>query len=149
MVDGIVAFKRDLKAQDFFHDNHLRLATPDDAPEVAQLAARIATTAAASGGAAGGAAAAGAGGGTAVAPGVGTVIGLAGGFLVGALVDWWMTDEFEEEVARQCHEFLGSTKASLLEGDQGLKQIMLQQVEHAAGAYEEAVQQSLKPPVET
>ncbi len=111
---------------------------------IAELAARIAASAAVAGGAAGGAAAAGAGGGTAVAPGVGTVIGLAGGFLVGALVDWWMTDEFEEKITKQCHNFLDATKQSLLSGSSGLKQVLLEQVEQSATAYEKALQASVK-----
>ena len=112
---------------------------------IAEMAVRIASSAAVAGGAAGGAAAAGATGGTAVAPGVGTVIGLAGGFLVGALVDWWMTDEFEEKIGKQCHGFLDTTKASLLDGDGGLKKLLTNQVEQSATAYEQAIQASLQP----
>ena len=111
---------------------------------IAELAVRLASSAAAAGGAVGGAAAAGATGGSAIAPGVGTVIGLAGGFLVGALVDWWMTDEFEEKVTKQCHGFLDNTKASLLEGDGGLKKVLTQQIETCAAAYEKATQSSLQ-----
>ena len=111
---------------------------------IAELAVRLASSAAVAGGAAGGAAAAGATGGSAIAPGVGTVIGLAGGFLVGALVDWWMTDEFEEKVTKQCHGFLDNTKASLLEGDGGLKKVLTQQIETCAAAYEKAAQSSLQ-----
>ncbi len=112
---------------------------------IAEVAARIAASAAAAGGAAGGAATAGATGGTAIAPGVGTVIGLAGGFIVGALVDWWMTDEFEEKITQQCHGFLDTTKQSLLDGDGGLKKVLSLQVEQAATAYEQALQAAVKP----
>ncbi len=111
---------------------------------VAEVAARIAASAAVTGGAVGGAAAAGATGGSAVAPGVGTVIGLAGGFIVGAMVDWWMTDEFEAKVTKQCHGFLETTKQSLLDGDHGLKSVLTQQVEQAAAAYEQALRAAVK-----
>jgi hypothetical protein len=114
---------------------------------VAQVAARLAATALASGGATAGAAAAGAGGGTAVAPGVGTVIGLAGGFIVGAVVDWWMTDKFEEEISAQCSEFLNVTKGQLVEGKEGLRFMMLAQIESASEAYEKAVHESLSAPI--
>ncbi len=114
---------------------------------VAQVAARLAASAAASGGIAGGAATAGASGGTAMAPGVGTVIGLAGGFIVGALVDWWMTDKFEEEISKQCQEFLDTTKAQLVNSDQGLRLLMTAQVEQSSAAYEKALQASLQEPL--
>ena len=55
-----------------------------------------------------------------------------------------MTDEFEEKVAKQCHGFLDNTKASLLEGDGGLKKVLTQQIETCAAAYEKATQASLK-----
>ena len=111
---------------------------------IAEVAARIAASAAAAGGTAGGAAAAGATGGSAIAPGVGTVIGLAGGFLVGAFVDWWMTDEFEEKITQQCHGFLDTTKQSLINGSGGLKESLLKQVEQSSSAYEKALQSSVK-----
>lgn len=112
---------------------------------IAQLTVRIAASAAATGGAAGGAAAAGAAGGSVVAPGLGTVIGLAGGFLFGAVVDWWMTDAFEEKVGRQCKGFLDATKASLLEGEGGLKNMLVNQIEQSSRAYDRAVQSSIQP----
>lgn len=113
---------------------------------LAEMAVRLATSAAAAGGAASGAASAGAAGGSAIAPGVGTVVGLAGGFIVGAFVDWWMTDKFEEEVAKQCRGFLDTTKASLLDGESGIKKMLTTQVEQSAAFYEEAVQSSLHSP---
>lgn len=112
---------------------------------IAELAVRIASSAAVAGGAAGGAAAAGASGGTAIAPGVGTVIGLAGGFIVGAMVDWWMTDEFEEKISKQCNEFLDTTKASLLDGEGGLKKMLVNQIEKSSTAYEQAIKDALQP----
>ena len=111
---------------------------------IAEMTVRIASSAAVAGGAASSAAAAGATGGSAIAPGVGTVLGLAGGFLVGALVDWWMTDSFQEKIVQQCHGFLDTTKASLLEGEGGLKKILTAQIEQAASAYEKATQDTLR-----
>ncbi len=106
---------------------------------IAQAAARIAGGAAVSGGAAAGAVATGGAGGTAVAPGVGTVVGLTGGLIVGAVVDWWMTDKFKEKVAAECRRFLTTTHVSLVTGDKGLEKILLDHVSNTNKACREAV----------
>ncbi len=115
-----------------------------------QAAARLAGGAMASGGAAATAVAAGGTGGTAVAPGVGTAVGVVGGFLIGAVVDWWMTDEFEAVVKQDVLAFLTQTRASLISGPQGLEAMLKAQVEHTSGVWERSVtgsfQSVLHPP---
>ena len=106
---------------------------------IAQAAARIAAGAAVSGGAAAGAAATGGAGGTVIAPGVGTAIGLAGGLIVGAVVDWWMTDEFKDKVAAECRRFLTSTQVALTTGDKGLEKLLLDHVTRSHDACRDAV----------
>jgi len=110
---------------------------------IAQAATRIAAGAAVSGGAAAGAAAAGGAGGTVVAPGVGTAIGLAGGLIVGAVVDWWLTDEFKDKVAAECRKFLSSTEVALVTGGKGLEKLLLDHVSNSRSASREAVSRTL------
>ncbi|MDB6132436.1 MAG: hypothetical protein JWM59_679 [Verrucomicrobiales bacterium] len=115
-----------------------------------QAAARLAGSAMASGGAAATAVAAGGTGGTVVAPGVGTAIGVAGGFVVGAVVDWWMTDKFEAQVKTDVLTFLRATRNALVGGPQGIESLLKAQVDQASSAWERAVtgslQASLHPP---
>jgi len=106
---------------------------------ITQAAARLAGGAMASGGAAATAVAAGGTGGTAVAPGVGTAVGVVGGFLVGAVVDWWMTDEFEATVKADVLAFLTQTKATLISGPAGLESMLKAQVENTSGLWERSV----------
>lgn len=106
---------------------------------VAQAAARMTGGALAGGGAAATGAAAGGAGGSAVAPGVGTAAGIVGGFLVGAAVDWWMTDRFEEQVKSRCLAFLESSHAALITGPGGLEEMLNLQVEQTASARRLAV----------
>lgn len=116
---------------------------------IAQAATRLAAGAAVSGGAAAGAVAAGGAGGTAVAPGVGTAIGVAGGIIVGAVVDWWMTDEFKSKVAAQCRTFLSSTQVALVTGDKGLEKIMLDCVSSSGDAARDAIAGALHSAVDS
>lgn len=115
-----------------------------------QATARLAGGAMASGGAAATAVATGGTGGTAVAPGVGTAVGVVGGFLVGAIVDWWMTEEFEAKVKMDVLTFLTQTRTSLISGPQGLDSMLRQQVENISNAWERSVtgafQSVLHPP---
>jgi hypothetical protein len=104
-----------------------------------QAAARLAGGAMASSGAAATAVAAGGAGGTAVVPGVGTAVGVVGGFLVGALVDWWMTDEFEATVKSDVLAFLSQTRSALVSGPSGLETLLKTQVEHHARLWERAL----------
>lgn len=117
---------------------------------LAQAAARLAGGAMASGGAAATAVAAGGTGGTVVAPGVGTAVGVVGGFLVGAVVDWWMTDQFEADVKRDVFAFLTQTRTTLITGPQGLESMLKAQVEHTSAVWERSVtgsfQSVLHPP---
>ena len=116
-----------------------------------QAASRLAAGAVASGGAAATAIAAGGTGGTAVAPGVGTAVGVVGGFLVGAVVDWWMTEEFEAIVKRDVLAFLTQTRATLISGPQGLEAMLKAQVENTSAVWERSVtgsfQSVLHPPI--
>lgn len=115
-----------------------------------QAAARLAGGALASGGAAATAVAAGGTGGTVVAPGVGTAIGVVGGFVVGAVVDWWMTDKFEAQVKVEVLNFLRTTRNALVGGPQGIEALLKAQVDQSSSAWERAVtgslQASLHPP---
>jgi hypothetical protein len=106
---------------------------------LAQAAARLAGGAMASGGAAATAVAAGGAGGTAVVPGVGTAIGVVGGFLVGAVVDWWMTDSFKDTVKTDVLAFLTQTRATLVTGPQGLETLLRTQVENTSGIRERSI----------
>ena len=113
---------------------------------MAQAAARIATSAAAAGGAAATASAAGAAGGTALAPGIGTIIGVAGGFIAGAAVDWWMTDAFEEKITAQTRSFLSQSKTALVEGDHGLASLLRSEISRQEAATTAALRSSLSLP---
>jgi len=80
------------------------------------VAAQLGTSAAAAGG---GAMAGGAGGGGAVgslAGPAGTVIGIGAGLVVGAAIDWWMTENFKEKLAEQCNRFLDTVRDQLIDG---------------------------------
>ncbi|MES2705403.1 MAG: hypothetical protein V4726_02260 [Verrucomicrobiota bacterium] len=109
-----------------------------------QAAARLAGGALASGGAAATAVAAGGTGGTMVAPGVGTAIGVVGGFVVGAVVDWWMTDKFEARVKAEVLTFLSGTRQALVSGPQGIEALLKAQVDQTSSAWERAVTGSLQ-----
>ena len=111
---------------------------------IAQAATRIAASAAVSGGAAAGAAATGGAGGTMIAPGVGTAIGLAGGLIVGAVVDWWLTDEFKDKVAAECRRFLSTTEVALVTGDRGLEKLLLDHVTASREACRDAVSHTMQ-----
>jgi hypothetical protein len=111
---------------------------------IAQAAARLTGGAMASGGAAATAVAAGGAGGTAVAPGVGTAVGVVGGFLVGAVVDWWMTAEFEEKVKADVMAFLSQTRSTLISGPLGLEAMLKAQVENTSAIWERSVNGSFQ-----
>ena len=61
------------------------------------------------------------------------------GLIVGAVVDWWMTDEFKEKVAEQCRQFLSTTHVALVTGDKGLEKLLLDHVTGSNNACREAV----------
>jgi hypothetical protein len=89
---------------------------------VAQLLAQLGTAMAAEGIEAGGATVGGAvaGGGTGTLGGpAGTIIGVGVGLIVGAVVDWWLSDKFEQKVADQCTHFLDTLEQRLRDGAPG------------------------------
>ena len=79
-----------------------------------------------------------------LAPGVGTAIGLAGGFIAGAAVDWWMTDQFEEKVSLQCRQFLKKTRDSLITGPQGLQAMLTQEATRTGEVVDRALSDTLR-----
>jgi hypothetical protein len=89
---------------------------------VVAVLSRVGTQVAAEGIAAGGATAAGAaaggGGGSLVGP-AGTVIGLGVGIAAGAVVDWWMSERFEEKMTFQLNGFFDSVAHNIVEGSKG------------------------------
>ncbi len=109
-----------------------------------QAAARMAGGAMISGGTAASAVAAGGVGGTAVAPGVGTAVGVVGGFVVGAVVDWWMTEKFEGEVKQEVLTFLTRTRTALISGPDGLESLLKAQVEHNSDTWRRSLTGSLQ-----
>ncbi len=82
-----------------------------------RFGAMAATTAAAAGGATAGAGATGAGGGSLAGP-VGTAVGLGVGLVIGLAIDWWMTEQFEEEMELQLKDYLGSLERAILYGSE-------------------------------
>ncbi|MCP4465283.1 MAG: hypothetical protein GY813_00850, partial [Halieaceae bacterium] len=82
-----------------------------------RFGAMAATTAAAAGGATAGAGATGAGGGSLAGP-VGTAVGLGVGLVIGLAIDWWMTEQFEDEMELQLKDYLGSLERAILYGSE-------------------------------
>ena len=87
---------------------------------IVQIMTRLGTQLAIEGIEAGGATAAGTalgGGGGSIAGPAGTVIGLGVGFVAGAVVDWWLSNEFKAKVAEQCSGFLDNVDRGILRGN--------------------------------
>ena len=82
-----------------------------------RFGAMAATTAATAGGVTAGAGATGAGGGSLAGP-IGTAVGLGVGLVIGLAIDWWMTEEFEEEMSLQLNDYLGSLERAILYGSE-------------------------------
>jgi hypothetical protein len=92
--------------------------------------------------------------GTAVGGGAGSfggpataVIGAGVGFVVGVIVDWWLTDKFRAKVAEQCNRFLDQVDGRLAEGtaqSPGLGPAFTKTVRLIDQAQREAILQSLK-----
>ena len=80
-----------------------------------RFGAMTATTAATAGGVTAGASATGAGGGSLAGP-VGIAVGLSVGLVIGLAIDWWMTEEFEEEMSIQLNDYLASLERAILYG---------------------------------
>ncbi len=113
---------------------------------VAQAATRMAAGAVTAAGAGAATTAAGTAGGTVVAPGIGTTLGLAGGFIAGAAIDWWMTDKFNAKVTAQCLSFLAKTKDSLLTSPRGLKALLAGEAQRFQEAATKAAVNTLRLP---
>jgi hypothetical protein len=47
---------------------------------------------------------------------VGTIVGVGVGLVVGAIVDWWLTDSFKQKLSDECHSFLDALEEHLLQG---------------------------------
>lgn len=93
------------------------------------------------GGAMLGGAAAGGGAGSLGGP-VGTVIGLGVGLAGGAVVDWWMSKQFEEKMSEQCTSFLESVERRLADGGDhspGLRKELMDAVHTADDAQRKAI----------
>lgn len=142
VVAGIAEFSASWAATDFSQAIAARV--------VAQILARVGTTMAVegieAGGATAGGAAAGGGAGSVAGP-AGTIIGLGVGIVVGAAVDWWLSDKFEEKVTGQCNQFLSMLDHRLCEGNQkapGLRQSFQQTLKLTGQAQREAVRRAME-----
>lgn len=113
---------------------------------LSQLGAAMAAEAVEAGGATVGGAAAGGGGGSLAGP-IGAIIGLGVGLIVGAIVDWRLSSEFEQKVARQCEGFLHLLEYRLREGhgdSPGLRQVLQDAVNLTGRVQRDAVTAALK-----
>ena len=106
------------------------------------VAAQLGASAAAAGG---GAMAGGAGGGGtlgSLAGPAGTVVGIGAGLVVGAAIDWWMTDRFKDKLAEQCNRFLDSVRDQLIDGTSeqpGLRTVFAEAVRLSDEAQRKAI----------
>ncbi len=102
--------------------------------------------AAASGSAVAGGAGVGAGGGALGGP-VGAVIGFGAGLAVGAVIDWKMTDAFQDRLEGELHAYLDELEAAVVNGtdeNKGLRAALDEAVRHAAAAQKGAVLAKLR-----
>ncbi len=81
---------------------------------LARFGSAAAVSAAAGAGVTAGTTAAGAGGGSMLGP-VGTAVGLGVGLAVGLVIDWWMTDRFEQEMSKQMADYLRMLEVTILD----------------------------------
>ena len=77
------------------------------------MVTEVATEAAAGGSAMAAGALEGGAGGTLIEPGVGTAIGVVGGIIVGAVLDWGMDARFKQKVTDECNDMLIKMKKAL------------------------------------
>lgn len=113
---------------------------------LSQVGAAMAAEGIEAGGATVGGAAAGGGGGSFAGP-IGAIIGLGVGLIVGAIVDWRLSTEFEQKVARQCEGFLHLLEYRLREGQgnsPGLRQVLQDAVNLTGRVQREALISALK-----
>ncbi len=62
---------------------------------------------------------------------------------MGAVVDWWLTDEFKERVGAECRKFLSNTEVALMTGEKGLEKILFDHVNASRDACRDAVSRTL------
>ncbi len=78
---------------------------------------------------------------------IGTVIGIGVGLVTGAIVDWWLSKEFDAQVTKQCNDFLDLVDQRLSEGtakSPGLKLSLCDAVRIAGEAQRQAILKELK-----
>ena len=72
----------------------------------------------------------------------GTVIGIGAGLVVGAAIDWWMTDRFKEKLAEQCNRFIDTVRDQLIDGtpqQPGLRSVFAEAVRLSDEAQRKAI----------
>lgn len=130
ITSGIVVFASSAAAEEIAR----RVAYQLLARLVTYMAADAAVTSSAGAGATVTGAALGGTGGSTVGP-VGTAIGIGVGLAVGVAVDWWMTAQFEEKLAGECHAYLDRMEKTLIDGLEdddsrgGLRQALAQSIQ--------------------
>ena len=141
VVWGVVEFSGSWVATDVAQSIASRIVT--------QILARVGTSMAVEGLSAGGATVggttAGAGAGSLAGP-VGTIIGLGAGLVVGAAVDWWLSDQFEAKVTNQCNNFLNGLEHRLRDGGQqnpGLRQTLNEAARVAGQSQRKAIENAI------
>jgi hypothetical protein len=142
VVAGIAEFSASWAATDVSQALASRVVT--------QILTRVGTSLAVegieAGGATAGGAAAGGGAGSVGGP-AGTIIGLGVGLIIGAAVDWWLSDQFEAHVQQQCNQFLSLLDRRLCEGSAkgpGLRQSLTQTVQLTGQAQRESVRRAMQ-----
>jgi hypothetical protein len=98
----------------------------------------------------GGAMVGGAGGGGAVGSAggpAGTIVGAGIGLAVGAVIDWWMTERFREQLRNRCENFVDSVQITLIQGSKdapGVEPLLAEAVRATDAAQRQAIQDVLK-----
>ena len=80
---------------------------------------------------------------------MGTVIGVGTGLVVGAIVDWWLTDQFKAKVEAQCNTFIDIVETRLRDGTDkstGLNEAFQETVRQTSQIQRDAVLKTLKEP---
>lgn len=121
------------------------IATRIATQALTQVLGAMARTAATAGGATAGGAAAGTAGGTAGGP-IGMAVGFGAGLIVGALVDWWMTEQFQAKLEGELNTYLSSLEVAIIKGNQnaaGLEPVLTEYCAQDRPVVEEIFRQSL------
>lgn len=110
---------------------------------LSRFALSAAVGAATTGTASAGGAATGAGAGTLAGP-VGTVVGLGVGLAVGLVIDWWMTEKFQQQMSIEMNDYLSGVEAAILDdSESGLKAKLPQACDSLTTAYRERFYQQI------